>query len=81
MTDHASGAGAIIRAYRPSDRDAVRDIACRTAFRNRGFESLVPDAELFADYWTRYYTDYEPRLLLVAVVLMVGGVMPAVWAS
>jgi hypothetical protein len=55
-----------VRAYRPADRQAVRDIACRTAFRNRGHTVFLDDAALFADYWTRYYTDFEPEACLVA---------------
>lgn len=49
-----------IRPYRPADRDAVREICCRTAFRNMGCEKLFEDRELHADYWTSYYTDYTP---------------------
>ncbi len=56
----------VIRAYRPSDRSAVRDICCRTACRNLGSDVLLNDAELFADYFTRYYTDFEPQSALVA---------------
>ncbi|MBO6719080.1 MAG: hypothetical protein JJ913_14075 [Rhizobiaceae bacterium] len=55
----------IIRAYRPADRDAVRDICRKTAYRNRGSDSVFEDGELFADYWTRYYTDFEPESCLV----------------
>ena len=31
----------IVRAYRRGDRDAVRDICCRTAFRNRGARAML----------------------------------------
>lgn len=55
----------IIRPYRPEDRDAVREICCRTAYRNKGSRSVFEDDELFADYWTRYYTDFEPDSSLV----------------
>jgi hypothetical protein len=55
-----------VRCYRPADRAAVRRIACETAFRGRGSRAVLDDDELFADYWTRYYTDYEPELSLVA---------------
>lgn len=50
-----------IRPYQPQDRDAVRDICCRTAFRNAGCEVMFEDRELHADYWTRYYTDMTPQ--------------------
>lgn len=56
----------IIRPFRPADREAVREISRHTAFRNRGFDSVFEDGELFADYWTRYYTDFEPESCLVA---------------
>lgn len=62
----AIGSSLGVRRYEPADRDAVRDIACRTAFRNRGHAVLLDDAPLFADYWTRYYTDVEPESCLIA---------------
>lgn len=54
-------APATIRAYRPSDRDAVRRIALETS----GAASF-PDPELLVDQLTRYYTDCEPGSLWVA---------------
>lgn len=66
MTTVAAGVALQVRAYRPSDRERVREIACRTAFRNRGHTILIDDARLFADYWTRYYTDIEPESSYVA---------------
>jgi hypothetical protein len=64
-TTGPAGAKGIIRAYAPADREAVRDICRHTAYRNRGSHSIFEDGELFADYWTRYYTDYEPESCLV----------------
>lgn len=58
--------GLHVRPYVPGDRQVVRDIACRTAFRNRGHTVFLDDATLFADYWTRYYTDFEPDACLIA---------------
>lgn len=55
-----------IRAYRPDDRDVVREICCRTAFRNRGAHVLLDDPALFADYWTGYYTEHEPESIRIA---------------
>lgn len=55
-----------LRPYQATDRAAVRDICCRTAFRHRGAAALIDDEELFADYWTRYYTDFEPESILIA---------------
>lgn len=52
---------AVIRPLRPDDRQTVRDICCRTAFRNMGCEVIFEDRELHADYWTKYYTDYAPQ--------------------
>lgn len=62
----ASGALVEIRAYRSGDRDAVRDICCRSAFRNMGSHAVINDPELFAEYWSSYYTEHEPESLLVA---------------
>lgn len=58
-------ASATIRPYAPADREAVREICRRTAYRNRGSAAVFEDDELFADYWTRYYTDFEPESCLV----------------
>ena len=60
---------AVIRQYEPRDRAAVREISCVTAFRNLGAQSIferAEDRELFADYWSRYYTDFEPESVWVA---------------
>lgn len=54
-----------IRPYRSGDREAVREISRRTAYRNKGSGAVFEDGELFADYWTRYYTDFEPESCLV----------------
>lgn len=56
----------VVRAYAAADRDAVRDLCCRSAFRNRGVGALINDPELFGDFWSAYYTDFEPESLLVA---------------
>lgn len=66
MTTFAPALETTLRAYTPADRPAVRRIACLTAFRNRGHAAVLPDADLFADYWTRYYTDFEPERLIIA---------------
>lgn len=52
---------AVIRPYRAVDRDAVRAINIRTAYRNKGAAWLFEDTEVHADYWTRYYTDIRPE--------------------
>lgn len=56
----------VVRSFRATDRPRVREICCRAAFRGRGASAMLDDDELFADYWTRYYTDLEPESLLVA---------------
>jgi hypothetical protein len=62
----AARAPATIRPYRPADREAVREICRMTAFRNLGAAAAFEDGESFADYWTRYYTDFEPQSAWVA---------------
>jgi hypothetical protein len=66
LPDAAVATTTDVRSYRPTDRGAIRRIACETAFRGRGARAVLDDDELFADYWTRYYTDFEPDLSLVA---------------
>ena len=60
---------AVLRHYEPRDRAVVREICCVTAFRNLGAQAIfahAEDRELFADYWSRYYTDFEPESAWVA---------------
>ncbi|MVA96821.1 hypothetical protein GN330_06110 [Nitratireductor sp. CAU 1489] len=54
-----------IRPFEPRDRDAVRKICRKTAYRNLGSRAVFEDDELFADYWCNYYTDHEPESCLV----------------
>lgn len=56
-----------IRPYKPEDREAVRRICCDTGFMGNPIDPLFSDRELFADFLTVYYTDYEPESSLVAV--------------
>jgi hypothetical protein len=56
----------IVRRYRPEDRDAVRSICCQTGFLGAPIDPIFEDRELFADFLTAYYTDYEPESSLVA---------------
>ena len=55
-----------IRPYRAEDRQVIREICCKTAFRNRGCELFFEDKELFADYGTNYYLEYETDLCFTA---------------
>ncbi len=56
----------MIRAYRASDRDAVRAICVETALYGRPITPLIPDARLAADALSSFYTDIEPESLFVA---------------
>lgn len=46
----------------------MRRICCDTAFAGDAVEPLFPDRDAFADFFTRYYTDYEPESTFVAEV-------------
>lgn len=59
--------GAVIRAYIPSDRPAVRRISYETSFLGRP-EVFQIDPETVADVLTAYYTDLEPESTFVACV-------------
>jgi ribosomal protein S18 acetylase RimI-like enzyme len=50
-----------IRPYRASDRDAVRQLCCDTGFLGKPIDPVFADRELFADFLTGYYTDWEPE--------------------
>ncbi len=57
---------AFIRLFKPSDRQAVWDIACDTADRGKPIENFFPYRAAVAGMLMRYYTDYEPECLWVA---------------
>jgi ribosomal protein S18 acetylase RimI-like enzyme len=57
---------AIIRKYRPEDREAVREISWNTADKGRTIDLYFHDHEAVADVLTCYYTDQEPQSLWVA---------------
>jgi len=50
-----------IRPYRRADRQAVRDICVATSWMGQYRPELIGDDWLWAEYWTRYFTDVEPR--------------------
>jgi hypothetical protein len=54
-----------IRNYRPTDRDAVRELCCSTGFLGEPIDPVYEDRELFADFLTTYYTDHEPESCFV----------------
>jgi hypothetical protein len=51
----------IIRSYRSSDREAVRQLCCETGFLGEPIDPVYSDREMFADFLTTYYTDWEPE--------------------
>ncbi len=53
--------GVLIRPYQPSDRKAVRHLCCETGYLGGRIDPVFEDRELFADYLTKYYTDWEPE--------------------
>jgi len=55
-----------IRPYQLADRAAVRAICADTGFMGNPIDQLFQDREVFADFFTRYYTDFEPGSALVA---------------
>jgi hypothetical protein len=59
-----------IRKFQPADRARVRELCCETGFLGKPIDPIFEDRELFADYLTAYYTDWEPES---AFVLLVNG--------
>ena len=51
----------IIRSYRRSDREAVRKLCCETGFLGEPIDPVYEDRQLFADFLTTYYTEWEPE--------------------
>ena len=56
----------VIRPYEPRDRAAVRHICHVTGYMGEPVDWLWRDTESFADLFTSYYTDAEPRSAWVA---------------
>ncbi|MEA2016198.1 MAG: GNAT family N-acetyltransferase [Actinomycetota bacterium] len=56
----------IIRAYKRSDREFVRKIACDTAFMGEPAENFFKGRKFLSDFLTRYHTDFEPESIFVA---------------
>ncbi|MEO8350995.1 MAG: GNAT family acetyltransferase [Chthoniobacteraceae bacterium] len=59
-----------IRKFHPADRARVRELCCETGFLGNPIDPIFEDREIFADYLTAYYTDWEPES---AFVLLVNG--------
>ena len=58
-------ANAVIRPYRKSDRDVLRRLCCETGYLGQAIDPVFEDRELFADYLTSFYTDWEPESCFV----------------
>ena len=50
-----------IRSFRKTDREAVRQLCCDTGFLGTPIDPVYEDRQLFADFLTTYYTDWEPE--------------------
>ena len=50
-----------IRSYRETDRNAIRRLCCDTGFLGAPIDPVYEDRQLFADFLTTYYTDWEPE--------------------
>src|SRR5688572_29458078 len=59
-----------IRNYERAHRARVRELCCATGFLGNAIDPVFEDRELFADYLTAYYTDWEAQS---AFVLLVNG--------
>src|SRR5438309_1158029 len=55
----------IIRKFEPRDRAAVRRLCCETGFLGNPIDPVFQDRELFADFLTGYYTDWEAESAFV----------------
>jgi hypothetical protein len=57
-----------IRGFRPSDREAIRRLCCQTGFLGEPIDPVYEDRQLFADFLTTYYTDWEPESSFVVEI-------------
>ena len=55
-----------IRTFRPSDRSAIREICAATCWMGDRRPEAVGDDWIWAEYWTRYFTDAESQHTWVA---------------
>lgn len=51
----------------------MRHVCCETAVDGGPVEPLFPDRDAYADFFTRYYTDFEPETAFVAERVGEGG--------
>src|SRR5688500_1651353 len=59
-----------IRKLQSGDRERIRALCCETGFLGKAIDPVFEDRELFADYLTAYYTDWEPES---SFVLLLNG--------
>lgn len=64
-----------VRSYLSADRAAVRQICADTGFMGKPIDAVFADRESFADFFTCYYTDFEPDCALVAEDAASGNVV------
>ncbi len=57
-----------IRKYERADRAKVRELCCATGFLGKPIGPVFEDLEVFSDYLTAYYTDWEPESSFVLLV-------------
>ena len=57
-----------IRKFQSADRARVRELCCETGFLGNPIDPVFEDRELFADYLTAYYTDWEPESAFVLLL-------------
>lgn len=55
-----------VRSYTPADRAAVRRICADTGCMGNPIDPVFCDRDVFTDYLTRYYTDWEYEHALIA---------------
>jgi ribosomal protein S18 acetylase RimI-like enzyme len=55
----------VIRKYRRSDRQRVRELCCDTGFLGKPIDPVYEDRDIFANFLTGYYTDWEPESAFV----------------
>jgi len=54
-----------IRSYQAQDYQGVRDVCCATGLLGEPVVKVFNDEEIFADLFTKYYTDVEPESAFV----------------
>ena len=58
----------IIRPFAPADRQAVRDICVATCWMGEYRPEVLPDDWIWAEHWTRYFTDKRSDCTFVTCI-------------